>query len=419
MNIIVNVVNTILDAGYIVMLPIMITLIGVIFKMNFGKALKAGLMIGIGLQGINLVAGYMVETLTPVIDYYSAMGGSGFPILDYGYEFEFLLDFSVPWAAIAIVLCIAINVLLIKFTPIKVMNVDVWNFANFFTVGVIVYYTTGSLVASLIVTLVMSVIVLIYAQHIAKDWQEFTGFEGVTCTTYSMSMVYFIGVIVNKIFDAIPGLRNVDINIDNLREKAGVLVDTPVLGAIVGLFMGIISKQPAMDCLVIACKMSACLVLLPKIAGLLMEGLNPLSTAIRKYMQSKNETGKELIIGMDIATGIGEPCGVAVAVLMIPLIVIVALICPWIKSFPALLLGGTIYWSVMASMVHKKNVFRALITSVLFLTLALTFTTMFADVCGTIIVNAGLADSAVNISSIGLCDRVASVIALIVGRMFI
>ena len=418
MEIINSIINAILDAGYIIMLPLMITLIGVIFKMSFGKALRAGLIIGVGLQGINLVAGYMVEALGPVIDYYSGLGGSGFPLLDYGYEFEFLLDFSVPWAAIAIVLCIALNVLLIRFTSIKVMNVDVWNMANFFTVGVIVYYTTGSFVGSLLVVLVMSVLTLIYAQYIAKDWQEFTGLEGVTCSTYSMSMVYFVGVIVNKIFDAIPGVRDWDINIEHLREKLGVLVDTPVLGAIVGLFIGLISRQSIMSSLTIAAQMSACLVLLPKIAGLLMEGLNPLSVAIRKYMQSKNSEGKELIIGMDIATGIGEPCGVTVAVLMIPLIVVVALVCPWIKSFPALLLGGTIYWSVMASMVNKKNVLRALVTSVLFVTIALTFATLCAQTCGQIIVNAGLAESAANITCVGLTDRVASIIALFIGKLF-
>lgn len=418
MEIISNIANAIMDMGYIVMLPVMITLIGVIFRMKFGKALKAGLTIGIGLQGINLVAGYMVETLNPVIEHYQGMGGSGFPILDMGYEFEFLLDFSVPFAALAIVLCIVLNVILIRFTKLRVMNVDVWNFANFFTVGVIVYYLSGSFVLGLGVTLIMSVIVLIYAQYISKEWQEFTGFEGVTCTTYSVSLVYFVGKLVNVVLDRIPGIRNWDVNIEHLRDKLGVLVETPVLGFIVGTFIGLISAQGVMDSITIGAKMSAVLVLLPKIAGILIEGLNPLSVSIRKFMQSRHADGKELIIGMDVATGIGEPCGITSAVLIIPIIIVVALICPWIKMFPALMLGGTIYWSVIASMVSKKNVFRALVTLTLFVGIAMTCATIFAPEAQQIITAAGLSTGATgDITCIGLTDRIGSLIALLFGKM--
>ena len=195
-----------------------------------------------------------------------------------------------------------------------------------------------------------------------------------------------------------------------------MLVDTPVLGFLVGVFIGLIGGQNVMDSVAIGAKMSAVLVLLPKIAGVLIEGLNPLSIAIRKFMQKRHGEGKELIIGMDVATGIGEPCGITVAVLIIPIIIIIALICPWIKSFPALLLGGTIYWSVIASMVNKKNVLRALVTVALFVTVATTFATLFASQCEAIILAAGLETGASGgITCIGLTDRVGSILALLIG----
>lgn len=416
MEFIKTIVDAVVNMGYVVILPITIFIIGLIFKMKPGKALKAGLMISIGLQGINIITEYMVTALDGVIEHYSNMGGDGFPLLDLAYTYEFLLDFAIPWASLAIVLCLVINILLIKFNIINVMNVDVWNFSNFFTVGVIAYAITHSYIISLLLTCAMSVVVLIYAKHIAKDWQEFTGIDGVTCTTYSMSMVYFLGWIVNKVFDAIPYVRDWDINIEKLREKTGVIFDAPVLGCIVGFFIGIISGQGFLPSLTIACQMSAVLVLLPKIAGLLMEGLNPLATTIRKTMMKKYGQDRELIIGMDVATGIGESCGITVAVLIIPIIIFIALVCPAIKSFPALLLGGTIYWSVMASMVCKKNVLRALVTCALFLTVSLIFATYFAPQCLSVINSLGF-DQSGSVTCIGLTDRVADIILLLVGKV--
>lgn len=417
MELLTKIVKIIIDSGYIIMLPIMITIIGVIFRMKFGHALKAGLMIGIGLQGINLIAGYMIESLTPAIEFYQKMNsGTGFPLLDVGYEVEFLLDWSVPFAALVVVVAIVLNVLLIRFNITKVMNVDVWNFANFITVGVIAYYISNSFLIGLLVCAIMSVVTLFYAQWMAPKWQEFTGIQGVTCSTYSMSLVYLCGIIVNKVFDMIPRLNKLDLNIEHLREKVGILVDPAVLGFIVGAFLGILTKQSIQDILILGAKLSTALVLLPKIAGLLMEGLNPLGAGIRKYMQNKTGGEKELIIGMDVATGIGEPCGVTVAVLIIPVIILLSFVVPGIKSFPAMLLGGTIYWSVMASMVSNGNVLRALVTNALFLVIAMIACAYFAPQIGIILQSAGVVDTAAGHTCIGLADRLGSIIMLIIGK---
>ena len=48
-------INVILDAGAVVMLPIIITIVGLIFQVKLSKAFRSGLTIGIGFAGINLV----------------------------------------------------------------------------------------------------------------------------------------------------------------------------------------------------------------------------------------------------------------------------------------------------------------------------------------------------------------------------
>ena len=65
MQIFYNIFNVILDAGATVMLPIIITIVGLIFGVRLGKAFRSGLMSGIGFAGVNLVINMMKSSIGP------------------------------------------------------------------------------------------------------------------------------------------------------------------------------------------------------------------------------------------------------------------------------------------------------------------------------------------------------------------
>ena len=56
-----KVVQYILNLGPTVMLPLTITIIGMIFGLGFKKAFRSGITIGIGFVGINLVIGLLTS----------------------------------------------------------------------------------------------------------------------------------------------------------------------------------------------------------------------------------------------------------------------------------------------------------------------------------------------------------------------
>lgn len=60
MDTLLNIVQTILGMGAVVILPIMIFILGLIFRMKIGAAIQAGLMIGIGFQGLLLVINLLI-----------------------------------------------------------------------------------------------------------------------------------------------------------------------------------------------------------------------------------------------------------------------------------------------------------------------------------------------------------------------
>ncbi|PXZ05523.1 PTS transporter subunit IIC [Gilliamella apicola] len=54
--------HTISELGAVVLLPIVIALLGLFFRMKIGPAIKSGLMVGIGFQGLVLALNLLMST---------------------------------------------------------------------------------------------------------------------------------------------------------------------------------------------------------------------------------------------------------------------------------------------------------------------------------------------------------------------
>lgn len=85
MQIFYSIFNVILDAGATVMLPIIITIVGLIFGVKLGKAFRSGLMLGIGFAGINLVINMMKSGIGPAAQAMVENFGIHLDILDVGW----------------------------------------------------------------------------------------------------------------------------------------------------------------------------------------------------------------------------------------------------------------------------------------------------------------------------------------------
>ena len=62
-----QVINFIMDAGSSVFMPLIIFVLGLIFGLKPGKSFKAGITVGIGFIGINLVISMLSESLMFII----------------------------------------------------------------------------------------------------------------------------------------------------------------------------------------------------------------------------------------------------------------------------------------------------------------------------------------------------------------
>ena len=61
-----NILNYILGLGAAIFLPIIMIIIGLIIKMKFKRAIVSGLTLGVAFTGMNVVLGFMFDTISPV-----------------------------------------------------------------------------------------------------------------------------------------------------------------------------------------------------------------------------------------------------------------------------------------------------------------------------------------------------------------
>lgn len=367
----------IVDLGAAVMLPIVLIIIGLFFRMKLGQAIKSGLMVGIGFQGLCLVVNLLTTSIQPVIKYYQTMG-SGFTTTDLGFAAVGAASWSVPFAPIVLPLIVIVNLILLKLKWTKVMNVDIWNYIHFIIPGAMAYALTDSIAVGVIVTLASSVLALFIGQIVAKPWQEFFGLEGTTCTCLCfVAWAYPICYLLNKIIDKIPGLNKVDVDMTKIGEKLGILGDPAVIGIFAGVFLGVITKQSPAEIITMAMGVAAAMVLIPRMVSIMMEGLSPLGQAASEYAHKKVGEDADIYIGMDIALGLGDPACITCTAIMIPVTVLLVFLVPGMRFFPLSLLAEVCYMTPMVVLSSKGNLVRSLIGMTLMMYLTLFFANMF------------------------------------------
>lgn len=368
----------IFNLGAVVMLPVVIFLLGIFFRMKIGAAIKSGLLVGIGFQGLVLVINFLISTIDPVIVYYKAMG-SGYTTLDLSFAAVFASAWSVPFTVVAIPVIIILNLLLIKFKVVKVMNVDIWNFMHALVPGTMAYALSGNIAVGFIVAIIISTINLFLAQWVAPKWEEFFGLDGTTCSTFSyISFCYPLGVVVNKIIDKIPGLNSLDVDMGTLERKLGFFGDPAFIGVIVGAFLGILTKQDIATIVTIAVGIAGVMVLLPRMVSVMMEGITSIGNAANAYMKKKIGEDANIYIGMDIALGLGDPCCITITAITIPFVILLAFIIPNMTYFPLGVLTGVCYIAPMIVLSSNGNIVRSLISMLICVTLVVFFANMFA-----------------------------------------
>ena len=374
MEILGTIIQTIINMGAGVFLPIILTIVGLVFGMNFWKALKSGLLVGIGYTCLNLIVNLLISTIAPVTSFF-ASSGEGYAIIDAGWSTLAGAAWATPFAAIIIPACLIINIILIKVHFTKTLNVDIWDYWHFMFTGAMAYYLLISngvsiitaYIVGLVITLTLSVIALYLGDKMGIAWRDFFGLEGTSAPHQAAQTTWLVASLINKIIDIIPGLNKIHLTMDTFTKKFSLVGDSTILGFIIGCLLALFTGQDITTILTTGVGIASSMVVMPKMVSLLLEGITPIGKAAVSSLKKRMGEDVEIEMGMDVALGLGDPTTITAGVIMIPITVIIALIYPNNNFFPIGSLPALVYTTVMCSLATRGDLFRTLICATVYM----------------------------------------------------
>ncbi|QRS13865.1 PTS galactitol transporter subunit IIC [Klebsiella oxytoca] len=359
-----TVVQYVLGFGPTVLLPLVLFFLALFFKVKPAKALRSSLIFGIGFVGIYAIFDILTSNVGPAAQAMVERTGISLPVVDLGWPPLAAITWGSPIAPFVIPLTMLINVAMLALNKTRTVDVDMWNYWHFALAGTLVYYSTGSFVLGLSAAAIAAIVVLKVADWSAPLVAKYFGLEGISLPTLSSVVFFPIGLLFDKIIDKIPGLNRIHIDPESVQKRLGIFGEPMMVGTILGILLGIIAGYDFKHILLLGISIGGVMFILPRMVRILMEGLLPLSEAIKKYLNAKYPGRDDLFIGLDIAVAVGNPAIISTALILTPISVFIAFLLPGNKVLP---LGDLANLAVMASMIVlacRGNIFRAVITAI-------------------------------------------------------
>ncbi|MET0592803.1 MAG: PTS transporter subunit IIC [Polyangiaceae bacterium] len=373
MNEISSAVQYILGLGPPVMMPIIVTILGLALRQGFTKSFRAGLTVGVGFIAVGLVINLLIEVVGPNAMAFAAVLGKKLDILDVGWPMGAAVSFASPIAAALIPAVFFLNIVLVIVRFTRTVDVDLWNYWHFIYTGALVQAATGSMALGILAACLTAAVIFKLADWTAPAVEHHFGLPGIslphTETVNWAPLMYALDRVMRKV----PVIGRLEADPGSIKRRLGLVGEPILMGALMGLFIGALGSVPLFrqgeygtavrNILRLSITMSAVLVVLPKVVAILMEGLIPISEGARDYLQ-KRFPGRDLLIGLDAAVVIGNPANMAVALLCVPIALLLAVVLPGNRMLPFADLAALpfyILWGVAAA---RGNLVRGLLNAV-------------------------------------------------------
>ncbi|MDT2613947.1 PTS galactitol transporter subunit IIC [Enterococcus dongliensis] len=376
------VINYVMSLGASVMMPIIFTIFGIILGLGVAKSLRAGISVGIGFVGLSVITKLLADNLGPAVSKMVELYGLNLKTLDIGWPAAAAVAYGTEVGAIVIPLGLLVNIIMLFTRTTNTVNIDLWNYWHFAFIGSIVSIATDSFLWGLFAVVVTVAITLIGADRSQKKMESFYGkdLEGISIPqAFCVGFIPF-AIVTDWIIEKIPGLNKVDLDAKKMQDKFGIFGEPLFLGVIVGILLGLIAQYSIAQMLTLGITMAAVMVLIPKITGQFIEGLNPISQRSQELIGSKLKGGRKLNIGMTPALVIGHPVTLVCSLLLVPIILFLSVIIPGNKFLPLASLSGLIYIFPLVLPYTKGNVLRSLITGILTLVTGVLFATSLSTI---------------------------------------
>ena len=378
-----EVFSYVIGLGASVMMPVIFTVLGVLLGIRLPKALKSGLLVGVGFVGLGVVTALLTTSLGPALKGLTELYHLDLPYFDLGWPAAAAVAYSCAVGAFIIPVCLGVNVAMLLAGATRTVNIDLWNYWHFAFLGALVYFATDSLAWAFYAAIVLFVITLCLADFTAKGFQAFyKDMDGISIPQPFCQSFTPFAVAVCWALDRIPGFSRLDVDAEGLKRKFGLLGEPLFLGVVIGCAIGALrcgSLSALVDAIPSILKLGvtvgAVMELIPRITALFIEGLKPICQAVQERLAKRFGGKAAFNIGMSPALVIGHPTTLVVSILLIPVVLFLSVVLPGNKFLPLASLAGMFYLFPCVLPITKGNVAKTFVVGLVALVCGLFFVT--------------------------------------------
>ncbi len=379
-------IQSILDLGATIMMPIVLFILAMIFRQPVGKSLRHALMVGIAFIGINAVLSAVLSVIGPAIQSLGTAMGIEALGTDIGWALASAITWSFDWAGLIIPIGFVINWIMLALKLTKTFDADIWNYWHWTFTAAMTYIWTNNLWLAFSLAIVVEIITLKLGDWTSPLTQKYFDIPGTALPhTETVNWAPFNLAIEKAFLSKIPSLQKSKLDPENLRKKMGFWGEPMMLGFYIGVILGVliwlVAGQPATIILQLAIAVPAMIYLEGRMIGILIDGLMPIVDGVRDVFQkSKRFKDREILIGIDAGPiGLSNPTSVVVGMVGMVVYLLLTLLIPSFKIMPLADLAIVPIYYMFAAAASKGNLMKTFINGTLTSVLVLALTSSFAE----------------------------------------
>ena len=353
-----------LGLGPTVMVPIILMILGLIFRVGWQRAVRGGITTGIGLAGLFLIVDLIVNALQPAVEALASRLGIAKAVIDVDWA-DAGIAWGWPGVAGVVLGIIIVNIILVLLRLQKTVWTDVWSYWHGSALGGFIWALTGNITMGVIGAIVYLTIGAWLSDLTAKKYQEFNDMPGIAAPCGPTIQASIFAIPVVWVLDRIPGLKDWDASPEGIRRRFGLIGEPAILGAILGVIIGIAAGYSVQGILLLGMQVATMMLILPRMVSIIAEGLVPITQGVVEFMRGRFKN-REIFVSVDCAVLLGHPSVMASAVILFPLSVLLAAILPGVQMLPIASLALIPFWAGAVVPYTKGNVIKTVIVLALF-----------------------------------------------------
>jgi PTS system galactitol-specific IIC component len=365
-----------LGLGSTVMVPIILIVLGLVFRAGWQKSVRGGVTTGVGLAGLFLIVDLIIAALQPATQALADRMDVSLALVDVNWA-DAGIAWGWPGVAGVIVGIIVVNLILVVLKLQKTIWTDVWSYWHGSALGGFVWGMTGNVTYGIVGAVAYLTIGAWMSDLTAKKYQDFNEMPGigVPCGTTVQASLFAIPVM--WVLDRIPGIKDWDASPEGLRKSFGLVGEPVILGAVLSIIIGIAAGYNVQGILLLGMQVATMMLILPRMVSIIAEGLIPITQSVVMFMRERFKD-RELFVAVDCAVLLGHPAVMASAVILFPLSVVLAAVLPGVEMLPIASLAVIPFWAGAVVPYTKGNVVKTVIVLLLFSIPFMYFSTLTA-----------------------------------------